>query len=94
MKDVREVEDVKPICDTRNMERNVYALIGRVSQTLHAAGMDKRAQEFVWKSMPVSDYGKLVTLSQDFVEFRNEGDVNVSNGNHEAGSIAGEFDQG
>lgn len=90
---MQEVIDVKPVCETRNMEHNVYALIGRVSQTLQAAGLDKRATEFVWKSMPISDYGELVTLSQDFVEFRIEGAENVSYGNHETGSASGEPEQ-
>jgi len=61
--------DVKPICQTLGLESNVYALIGRVSRTLQAAGLESKVDEFVHRSMSMSDYGELVTLSREYVEF-------------------------
>lgn len=71
----REAENaVKPICQTLGMEHSLYALIGRVSQTLQASGLEDRAKEFVHRSMPVDNYDEMLELSQHYVEWKDEKD--------------------
>lgn len=69
MKGVQNV--VKPICNLAGTERNIYALIGRVSGTLKEAGLSDLADQFVHRSLPLDTYSEVLGLSQNYVELKD-----------------------
>lgn len=63
----------KPACNIVGIERNIYALIGKVSATLEEAGFQDWADDFVRSVVSVEDYDGVLGLSQDYVQFEYGG---------------------
>lgn len=61
-------EPAKPECELTGVDGNVFALAGKVSQTLKRAGLRDKASEFVEKLPQCESYDEALILMQDYVE--------------------------
>lgn len=58
----------KPRCELIGGDGNVFAIIGKVSQTLKKAGMVDKAKEFQQKAFSSKSYGEVLNLCGEYVE--------------------------
>jgi len=68
----------KPQMDARNLNGNIFAVVGRVSQTLKRAQMSKEADELTTKVWECKSYDEALSLCASYVDF-NFGDPEDEN---------------
>ena len=61
-------ERVKPACKLVGTDGNVFAIIGRVKQTLKLAGQEDLAGEFLQKAFRAGSYDEVLALCFDYVD--------------------------
>lgn len=59
----------KPQMDARNLDGNIFAVVGRVSQTLKRAKMRKEADELAEKVWGCKSYDEALSLCATYVDF-------------------------
>lgn len=59
---------MKPKCKLVGTNGNVFALAGKVSQTLRHAGQSDKAKEFQSKLLQCHSYDEALQLMMDYVE--------------------------
>ena len=59
---------MKPVCKLIGTDGNVFAIIGRVKQTLKKAGQEDRACEFVKKARRAKSYDEVLALCTEYVD--------------------------
>lgn len=59
----------KPQMDARNLDGNIFAVVGRVSQTLKRARMRKEADELTTKVWECKSYDEAISLCATYVDF-------------------------
>lgn len=57
----------KPVCKLVGTDGNVFAIIGKVSQTLERAGLREQASEFQSKAMNADSYEQVLVLCMEYV---------------------------
>lgn len=60
----------KPVCKLVRTDGNVFAIIGRVRETLRRAGQADRASEFVRRAFSAGAYDEVLRLCMEYVEVR------------------------
>ncbi len=64
----KENQMEKPICKLVGTDGNVFAIIGKVAQTLRRAGQADKAKEFSDKAMNAGSYSEVLRMTFDYVE--------------------------
>ena len=65
-----ETTQKKPACQLTGTDGNVFALAGRVSQTLKRAGMPERAKEFTERVFKSGSYDEALQVMCEYVDAR------------------------
>ena len=60
----------KPKCKLSGTDGNVFAIIGKVSQTLKKANQADKAKEFSSKAFGAGSYDEVLCLCSEYVEVR------------------------
>ena len=58
----------KPICKLTETDGNVFAIIGRVSETLKKSGQQDHAKEFQDRAFSSESYDDVLRLCMEYVE--------------------------
>lgn len=58
----------KPMCKLIGTNGNVFAIIGKVSQTLKNVGLTGKAEEFSNKALDCKSYDNVLQLCHEYVE--------------------------
>ena len=67
---MNETKQKKPRCQLTGTDGNVFALAGRVSQTLKKAGMPDKAKEFTGRVFACGSYDEALSLMCEYVDAR------------------------
>jgi hypothetical protein len=67
---MNDKEYVKPACDLKEVDSNVYAIIGHVSKTIRRAGYPDKAREFSAMAFQKESYDAVIQLAMEFTDVR------------------------